>query len=550
VEYEVLPYVLDAEAALEPDAAPVYAGGNLAGETIWAKRGDVDAGMAEADEVFREVYRTQHTSGAPMEPRVALAAWEGERVTVWKSGRAVYADQRTLAGMLEVPLEAVRVITPTMGGSYGNKDESRLSAIVAQLARRAGRPVRGQYTREEEFLFGRLRHPAVVELEIGIARDGSITAVRDRTTMNTGAYVPGVNVVRRSGQAAIYLYRCANVSFEGRVAWTNSYVAGSFRGLGAPQGQFALEGMIDTIAETIGVDPLAYRLQQVVGPEGQPGKRESAPTELVPPQPIEGGIPFSSYGLRQCLEEGATKFGWEPRVGRSNPDQVGPVKRGSGMAASIYQTGQQPTEGSVEIGADGRALLLLGTVDVGQGSNGVMKQIAAETLGIPVERVDARFADTGETPYSHTTAGSATTFSSGLATQAATNDAIAQLLELAAPLLEAPVEDLEWTGDGVRRKGRGRAATVTVAELFEQTETDVVTGRARPQIGSTTHIVNSFAAHFAEVDVDTETGEVHVRGRFAGAWCKESATHCRRRCRSIPTDDRTRATSTACGCRG
>ena len=174
VDYEVLPYVLDGEAALEPDAAPVYADGNMAGEPIWAKRGDVDAGMGEADEIFRDVYRTQHTSGAPMEPRVALASWEGDQVTVWKSGRAVYTDQRTLSGMLEVPLEAVRVITPTMGGSYGNKDESRLSAIVAQLARRAGRPVRGQFTREEELLFGRLRHPAVVELEIGIKRDGSI----------------------------------------------------------------------------------------------------------------------------------------------------------------------------------------------------------------------------------------------------------------------------------------------------------------------------------------------------------------------------------------
>lgn len=518
VEYEPLSFVLDAEAALEDGAPRLYGQSNLAGnKPIVLERGSVEEGLRQADLVFRERYRTPHTSGSPMEPRVVVARWDYGKLTVWKAGRGVYLDREQLARTLEIPADCVHVATPAVGASYGNKDESRAAALAAVLARESGQPVRLEFTREEELLFGRLRHPATIELTIGVRRDGAITAINNVTTMNTGPYVAGAHVVRRSGHASTYLYRCPNVRFEGKVVHTNSYVAGSYRGLGAPQGHFALESLIDTVAEGLGVDPVEYRIRNIVGPEGQPGERRSDPDTYILAQPIEGGIPFSSNGLRQCLEEGAARFGWQPHAGRSNPGQHGPLKRGVGCAACIYQTGQASAEAVVRLSSSGSVQLLMGTVDVGQGSSTVLAQIVAETLLAPLSAVVGRFADTAETPFSHGTFGSSTTFSSGSAAKAAAEDVVRQLRALAVPLIELPPDELEWDGEAIRHSAEG--AVIPVAELLSRSGITQVEGRARVQPGNKSHIVNAFAAHFAEVDVDVETGKVRVTRVVAAHDC-------------------------------
>src|SRR3990172_5638347 len=220
----MLPHVLTPEDALAPGAPAIHPGGNLrAGSPMILERGDAGRGFAEADRVFAAAYRTQSHSPAGMEPRAALAAWEGDRLTIWKTSRAVHAvDQPRLARVFGLPLHHVRVLCTAMGGGFGNKDESRISYLAALLARKAGRPVRLESQRDEEFVAGRSRQESRTQIKIGVRGDGSLTAVEARTLVGGGAYVAtGMRVVRRAGQGPIYLYTCPNVRFEGNAAYTN-----------------------------------------------------------------------------------------------------------------------------------------------------------------------------------------------------------------------------------------------------------------------------------------------------------------------------------------
>ena len=520
IEWRQLPAVFDPEAALLPGAPQVRAKGNLAGgEPILMARGDVAAGFAQADLVVEETYTTPFTSAIPLEPRGCIAAWDGDRLTVWKSGRNVYGDRSSLAAVFGMPLNKIRVMTPVVGGSFGNKDESRLQFITALLAKKAGRPVKLCYSLSEELRAGRWRHPSKITVKMGVTRDGAITAIDATCMMNTGPYVPGTNVCRRSAHGLTYLYTCANVRFTGYVVFTNTPVAGSYRALGAPQGHFALESHIDLVAEKLGIDPLAFRLKNHVPLAGQPGATHKPSGRPLPPQPIAGGIPFSSNGLDECLTQGGVAAEW-----RSHP--AGPTRRldadgrlrGTGVAACIYQTGQAPSSAIVRVEADGTAEVYMGTLDVGQGSSTVLTIMAAETLGLPLSKVVGYFADAETTPFSHGTVGSTTTFSSGIAVQAAARDARRQLLELGADALEAPVEALDIK-DGVIFALEAPNRQVTVVDALRNRLPRQIVGTADTRAGSDRYIINAFAAHFAEVSVDPDTGEVRVLRYVAAHDC-------------------------------
>lgn len=490
VEYEVLPAVFDAEEALQPGAPQVHPQGNLVGgKTLMLERGSVAQGFAEAAQVFEETFHTQMHAPVGMETRAALAEWQGDQLTVWKTSRAVHAsDRQTLAKVLGLPLEQVRVICPNMGGGFGNKDEGRLAVLVALLARRAGRPVRLEYSRGEEFVAGRNRQEAYMRLKIGIQPDGTPTAMALHATMNAGAFVAsGMNVTRRVGQGALYLYTCPHARFEGVTAYTNRPAGGSFRGLGAPLGHFALEVLIDQIAAALGVDPLDYRLQHHVTAAGQPGHRRTPPDQILPDEPVEGGVPFSSNGMRECLLAGAERLGWRQRR-QPNSTATGVLRRGLGMAMGIYKGGiGREGEAEVRITPAGRVVVAVGGVDVGQGSATVMAQIAAEALGVPIDRIDVVMADTGRTPPAHVTAGSSTTITTGAAVKLAAEDARRQLL---ARLDAVPQPFAPGTVAAGRR--------------------DDIVGTARLTSGSREYLTNAFAAHFAEVDVNMESGRIRV----------------------------------------
>ena len=401
-----------------------------------------------------------------------------------------------------------------MGAGYGNKDETRLSAITAILARRAGRPVKIEFTREEEFIAGRHRHATITRLKVGVRQDGTIAAVHATTIMDTGAYLSsGPGVIRRAGQGALYLYRCANARYDGYLVYTNQPSAGSYRALGAPQGHFALESLMDKAAEDMGIDPLDFRLQNHVGPEGQPGERLTPPSDYVDTQPVEGGIPFSSNGLRVCLEKGAAAIGWRERRTVA-PDAAAAKKRGIGMSMFIYRGGPGGRSAAgMRLEQNGSVTLATGVMDVGEGSLTILAQIAAEALGVSHEDIRVVSGDTRITPWAPITAGSTVTFSGGLAVKRAAELLKSKILVAAASELgDAPgsVDLVEGTVVGAT------ARCMTLAQVAQLLPDGSLRADASVMPGSRDFIVNSFGAHFAEVEVDTATGAVRVI-RFVAA---------------------------------
>ena len=513
VEYTVLPHYMTPEAALSPDAVAIHPGGNLAlGEVMSLERGSVADGFAEADVVLEDDFEIPTHSAAPLEPRAALASWgedEDTDLTVWKTTRGVHVDRDALAGALGLPSHRVRVIGPFLGAGYGNKDETRLAGLAAALSQRAGRPVRLEYSREDEFIAGRVRHAAKIHIRAGFKSDGSITAIEASALLDTGAYLAsGAGVARRAGQGILYLYHCANVKYEAHLAYTNRPTAGSYRALGAPQGHFALESLMDRAAERLGMDPLDFRLMNHVRPEGQPGQRVTPPGQVIDSQPLEGGIPFSSNGLRQCLELGADAFGWRDYRPEEQADPA--LKRGRGMSIMIYRGGPgSPSAAEVRVEKSGAIKLITGLMDVGEGATTVLPQMAAEVLGAEYEQVEAVFADSRGTPDAPITAGSTATFSTGTAVVQAANEVRESLLEIASAGLEVPVYDLDTAQGWVFVKS-DPSRRMALAEVAGRMDGNSLSATASMIPGSANHIVNSFGAHFVEVEVDTDTGRVRV----------------------------------------
>ena len=513
VKYAVFPHVMTPEAALSPNAVAIHPGGNLAlGQVMSLERGSVADGFTVADVVLEDDFEIPTHSAAPLEPRAALASW-GEDVdtdlTVWKTTRGVHVDRDALAGALGLPAHRVRVVGPFLGAGYGNKDETRLAGLAAVLSRRAGRPVRVEYSREDEFIAGRVRHAAKIHIRAGFKSDGSITAIEASALLDTGAYLAsGAGVARRTGQGILYLYRCANVKYEAHLAYTNRPTAGSYRALGAPQGHFALESLMDRAAGHFGVDPLDFRLINHVRPEGQPGQRTTLPEQVIDSQPLEGGIPFSSNGLQQCLELGAEAFGWRDYRPEEQSDPA--LKRGRGVSIMIYRGGPgSPSAAEVRVEKSGAIKLITGLMDVGEGATTVLPQIAAEVIGAEYEQVEAVFADSRGTPDAPITAGSTATFSTGTAVVQAANEVRETLMELASAGLEVPAYDLDAAQGWVFVKA-DPSRRMALAEVARRMDGDALSATASIIPGSTDHIVNSFGAHFVEVEVDTDTGRVRV----------------------------------------
>ena len=513
VQYALLPHYSSPEASLAPDAVAIHPDGNLAlGQVMLLERGSVADGFAAAEVVLEDDFEIPTHSATPLEPRAALASWgedDDTDLTVWKTTRGVHVDRDALASALGLPASRVRVIGPFLGAGYGNKDETRLAGIAAVLSQRAGRPVRVELSREDEFVAGRVRHAVRIHLRAGFRSDGSITAIEARALLDTGAYLAsGAGVTRRAGQGILYLYHCANVRYEAHLAYTNRPTAGSYRALGAPQGHFALESLMDRAARHFNMDPLNFRLKNHVRPEGQPGQRVTPADQVIDSQPLEGGIPFSSNGLQQCLELGSEAFGWRDYRPEQPADPA--LKRGRGMSMMIYRGGPgSPSSAEVRVEKSGAVRLITGLMDVGEGASTVLPQIAAEVLGAEYEQVEAVFADSRGTPDAPITAGSTATFSTGTAVVQAAAEVRESLMEIASAGLEAPVYDLDAAQGWVFVKS-DPARRMALVEVAARMDGDSLSATASVIPGSTDHIVNSFGAHFVEVEVDTDTGRVRV----------------------------------------
>ncbi|MBI5876249.1 MAG: molybdopterin-dependent oxidoreductase [Chloroflexi bacterium] len=494
VEYELLPAVFD-ERALSADAAPIHEGGNTAG-TMNIARGDPDAGFAEADVVIEDTFHFAPVHSSPLQARVAVAHWEGDQLTVWAASRSPFLLKQRLSQVFGLPREAVRVLVNVTGGSYGSKDESRVTFLAAALARKAGRPVRLWFTRFEEMTAGRNRPWGRIHIKAGVKRDGTLTAITSESLFNSGAYSGGGFSIGRGAGAIFDMYRCA-ARYGGTMHYSNLPPAGSYRALNAVHSTFAVESIIDRLAEAVQIDPLEFRRKNCVRPGDLLTQVDGRP---VPP------LPLSTSGYEECLWLGAEQIGWSARNAQPGAGS-GRRLRGIGFAPVVYGTGSDESDAEVEILPDGHVGVLSGVSDVGVGTRTVLAMIAAEVLGVPYAAVGIRSGDTN-LPNAPMQAGSRITFTVGWATKLAAESARAQLLKLAEPLFEVAAADLRIERGVIKPKDGGTGHTF--AEVF------TFAGRGTPinGLGHSTQqakpAVQGFGAHFAEVDVDLDTGDVRV----------------------------------------
>jgi xanthine dehydrogenase YagR molybdenum-binding subunit len=496
VEYEVLPFVVDAEDALVPGAPEVREGGNRAGEPQVYERGSVADGFASADVVLEEAYRTACQIHTPMELHGCVAKWDGNKLTVWESSQGVYGAQRVLSLALQIPVSNVRVIGHYVGGGFGSKlAPGKGTVIAALLARKTARPVKLFLSREETFLVMGNRPANLMRLKAGVKKDGTITALDMENTGSGGAYSDrGTGLVDWQLKD---LYRCPNVRSVNHNVFIHAGEQRPMRAPGHPQGSWALEQMLDALAEKIDMDPVELRLKNI--PEVSEAR---------------GGIPYTSNGFKDCLEQGARAFGW--RQARAKK-KTGPLVRGVGMAGATWVVGGggPPSTAIVKFYADGSVNLNLGASDIGTGTKTVMAMIVAEELGVPLDRIRVEHADTATTQYATPSGGSKTIPTESPAVRAAAVDCKNQILKMAAEQLEVPVDRLTIRkGEAVSLDDAEKK--VAVGEISGFRETMVVVGVGYRGPNPEGKAVCPFAAQFCEVEVNTRTGEVRVL-RFLGA---------------------------------
>jgi xanthine dehydrogenase YagR molybdenum-binding subunit len=498
VTYEVLPFVADETRALEEGAPAIHEGGNLVGdEPSRYHRGDVEKGFAAADVVLESTYRTDCEIHNPLERHGCVARWEGDRLTVWESSQGVFSVQLWLSSILGLPLANVRVIGTYMGGGFGSKlQPGKYTVLAALLAKRAGRPVKLILSREECLLAVGNRPPSHMWLKAGVKRDGTLTAL-DFTCTGTGGAFPagGTSLVDWEVKD---LYACDNVRTECTDVYINAGPARPFRAPGHPQGAWALEQMIDALAEAIDMDPVALRLKN-----------------LTSVSQANDGRPYTSTGLKDCLERGANEFGWTSARKAGGSD--GHIRRGVGVAAChwIVGGGGPPSTLIVKMYSDGSVNLNMGASDLGTGTRTVMAMVVAEELAVAPEQIQVENADTGTTQFATSSGGSKTVPTESPATRAAAIDVKRQLLEIAAEELETEANDLRLeAGKVVSRTDPDKQIAVNQLAGLQRRRVLIGVGYRGPNPEG--KVVNPFAAQFCEVEVNTRTGEVKVL-RFVAA---------------------------------
>lgn len=466
VDYEILPHVLDWEAALADGAPALHEGGNLLfGKPDVRARGDLERGWRAAEVVHEAVYRTPCALHHALETHGALARWEGDLLLVNESTQHVYGARAEIAEALKLPLGRVRVQMEHMGGGFGAKPGASKQAVLAAiLARRTNRPVRLVNDRREEALAAFNRSAVEARVRLGARRTGELTAIYLHARVNVGAYAAWIPPV---AGPALQMYRCPNVRTEAIAAHSNLGPFSAFRGPGYVQGAFALERAMDELAEKLGLDPLELRRRNFTA-EDQ-----------------EEGVPATACDLLACYEAGARAIGWERRAALA-------PGRGMGCAAAVWGGGGGPpayAEVRVFGGERPSVVVVTGTQDIGTGTRTALAQIAAEVLGVLAEDVRVQLGDTGAGPYAPISAGSMTLASVGPAVLAAAEDALRQVRELAADL-----------GDGALPLGRVLARIGDFEVIGKGARGPNPEGKAE----------KTYAAHFAEVEVDRRTGAVRV----------------------------------------
>ncbi len=493
VEYEDLPAVVNPLSAMGSSAATVhpeledYEGygftlGHNVSTLLDADRGDVDQAFKDADVVVEDVYRSQGINQGFLEPMACVADVEPNgRLVIYASTQGPYQIRAALAGALEIPVSRIRVVAMELGGGFGAKLRLAFEAFPALLAMKTGRPVKLVNTREEVFTMNGPRLPVTNYIRSGVMRDGTITAREAYTIFDVGAYLgAGPNSGIGHGIGA---YRVPNFRLRSYGVYTNKIYVGSYRASGVADMTFAVESHMDRIAHEIGMDPYDLRVKNAL--------REGDVS-------VSGAV-VPTNGLMETLEAIKEKIDW-PRDLEDG--------HGVGLALCEWRSGSGPSTAAISVNDDGTVSLLTGSVDI-SGSDTSLAAIAAEALGIPMDKVVVAKRDTDLAPYTGQSGGSRIVYSQGTAVQRAAEDTVRKLTALAAERLGLP-EDALGCEDGRVYVMDNEPQGLTFAQLAAAS----ITSRGGPIIGtaalSSMPYTPVFAAQAAEVKVDRQTGQVKL----------------------------------------
>jgi CO/xanthine dehydrogenase Mo-binding subunit len=508
VSYEPLQPVFDPETALEPDAPRLHADGNLVSE-LDLGNGDPRAGFEDADVVVEDCFEVPRIHPGYMEPETSMASWEEDQsVTVWVSSQHPFTDQQVIAAALDMPLEKVRVKSAVVGGAFGGKEDSSLAILAALGAQAIQGAVRLVNTRKESFLAHPKRHPARIYFKLGAKSDGTFTALEAKAYLDTGAYAsycPAVAMILVETLAGAY--RIPNVQINRRVVYTNSPLSGAMRGFGSPQAHFALESMVDRVAEKLGLDPILVRERNIL----HKGEKMFTGVQLNE----------SANALPVILEKSSEVVKRYQKIPAAAGKRSGV---GFALAAQSMGLGAQVPDDSthrLEWTPEGKVLIHLGSPELGQGLATAVEQITAEALGVPFEQVEALPLDTLERPNGNVTCASRMTYMVGNAVINASEKLVNSLLSKAAEMLDVSPEELQYkSGSVIKKDGAEMPAEEFLARLAEESlHLTAESTFSFPYPEETTpqdlpigmpHVLYCFGAQIARVEVDPMLGTVEV----------------------------------------
>lgn len=486
VNYEILPFVLDPEAALASGAPQLSSKGNLLNEKADEYvRGDIERGLAEADVVVEGTFTTPAQLHSALESHSSVADWDGQTLTIWESSQDVEGVRERVAKLLKLDAARVRVIASYVGGAFGAKfGAGRHTILAAMMAYQLKRPVRFVLDRYGEQLTTGQRSPTKQYLKLGVKKDGTLTAIQLRSYNNVGAYATWGPYMEGPARE---LYACENVQTTNHNVLTNTPPFAAFRAPGFVEAIFALESLMDDLAARLKMDPLELRIKNY--------------TSVYP----ETGKPYTSNGLLDAYQEGARAFGWEEK--RKRKLTQGTTRHGVGMASQIwYGAGAPPSYALIKISSDASATIMTASQDLGTGTKTILCQIAAEELHLPIERINAEIADTHMGPFAGASGGSMTASSIGPAVREAAADAREQLTQIAATFLKKRAKDIRIENGIV--KGRGVEQPITA--ILKELDNIQIIGHGSRNPNPNSYEIRTFGAQFVEVAVDIETGEIRV----------------------------------------
>lgn len=505
VEYEVLPHVLDPEEAIQPGAPVIHdEKPNNIISSFGAQFGDIEADLKEAAHVIEGVYETSIVQHCHIENQTAYAYVDTDgRIVIVSSTQIPHIVRRIVGQALGLPWGKVRVIKPYIGGGFGNKQEVIIEPLTAAMTLAVhGRPVRLALSREEVFIDTRTRHAMKFYIKTAVSKEGKLLGINVGLISNNGAYAShGHSIAMSAGSKFRPLYNFRSVKFDPKTIYTNLPAAGAMRGYGVPQICFALESHLDDIALKLNLDPVEFRKQNLISV----GHMDPLSKNVV-----------RSFGLPECIEKGKQLINWDEKK-KLYRNQTGDKRRGLGMACFSYLSGTHPVGLEVAgariiMNQDGSLQLQISATEIGQGSDTVFAQMAAEVLGIPMDMVHiVTSQDTDVSPFDTGAYASRQTFVTGAAVKKVALEVREKVLAIASKKTGLSIEELDIRDARIVESKLGTVVCsledITMEAFYDRINAAPITGEA-----SVNMRVNAVAygVTFAEVEVDMKTGKIEV----------------------------------------